>query len=87
MHALCSLEYALVEVQTLHALPVVLALELAEGEKPSRLTLSRDEAAELAELIAADLHTLVRRRSMALSMSRSWPFEDGGDAHAAGGAD
>lgn len=53
------MEYALVEVQTLHALPVVLALELVEGEKPSRLTLSRDEAAELAELIAADLHTLV----------------------------
>ncbi|MEP7187029.1 MAG: hypothetical protein ABI767_14455 [Rhodanobacter sp.] len=47
------------EVQTLHALPVVLALELVEGEKPSRLTLSRDEAAELAELIATDLHTLV----------------------------
>ena len=59
MEALCSLEFALVEVQTLHALPAVLALELVEGEKPSRLTLSRDETAELAELIAADLHTLV----------------------------
>ncbi|MDQ6647290.1 MAG: hypothetical protein M3Y93_08660 [Pseudomonadota bacterium] len=47
------------EVQTLHALPVVLALELAEGEKLARLTLSRDEAADLADLIAADLHTLV----------------------------
>ena len=53
------MDYALVEVQTLHALPIVLVLELAEGEKPSRPTLSRDEAAELAELIAADLHTLV----------------------------
>lgn len=54
-----SADGALVEVQTLHALPVVLALERVEGEKLARLTLSRDEAAELAELIAADLHTLV----------------------------
>ena len=41
------------------ALPIVLALEPAAGEVPSRITLSRDEAAELAQLIAADLHTLV----------------------------
>jgi hypothetical protein len=48
-----------VEAQTLVALPVVLALELSAGEAPSRRTLSRDEGAELAALIAADLHTLV----------------------------
>jgi hypothetical protein len=48
-----------VEAQTLLALPIVLALEPVAGEAPSRMTLSRDEAAELAELIATDLHTLV----------------------------
>ena len=48
-----------VEAQTLLALPVVLALEPVEGEPPARLTLSRDEAAELAELVANDLHMLV----------------------------
>lgn len=47
------------EVQTLVALPVVLALEPVEGEPPARLTLSRDEAAELAALVASDLHALV----------------------------
>ena len=47
------------EAQTLLALPVVLALELVEGEVPPRLSLDRDEAAELVELIAADLHGLV----------------------------
>ena len=47
------------EAQTLLALPVVLALEPVAGETPPRTTLTRDEAAELAELIAADLHTLV----------------------------
>lgn len=47
------------EAQTLLALPIVLALELVEGEAPPRLTLSRDEAAELAQLVAADLHGLV----------------------------
>ncbi|KRE86138.1 hypothetical protein ASG75_11510 [Rhodanobacter sp. Soil772] len=47
------------EAQTLLALPVVLALEPVAGEPPARLTLSRDEAAELAALVAADLHTLV----------------------------
>ncbi len=47
------------EVQTLLALPIVLALELVDGETPPRLTLNRDEAAELAELVAADLHGLV----------------------------
>ena len=46
-------------METLQALPVVLALELVAGEAPSRLTLSRDEASELAALIATDLHTLV----------------------------
>jgi len=48
-----------VEAQTLSALPVVLALEPVVGEPPARLTLTRDEAAELAALVAADLHTLV----------------------------
>lgn len=47
------------EAQTLIALPVLLALEPVAGETPTRMTLSRDEAAELAELIAADLHALV----------------------------
>lgn len=46
------------EAQTLSALPVVLALEPVAGETP-RMTLSRDEAAELAALVAADLHALV----------------------------
>jgi hypothetical protein len=49
----------LVEAQTLLALPVVLALELVDGETPPRLSFNRDEAAELAELVAADLHGLV----------------------------
>lgn len=47
------------EAQSLVALPVVLALELSPGDMPSHRTLSRDEAAELAALVAADLHTLV----------------------------
>ncbi|WP_354549842.1 hypothetical protein [Rhodanobacter soli] len=47
------------EAQTLLALPVVLALEPVAGEPPAPLTLSRDEAAELASLVAADLHALV----------------------------
>ncbi|MET0330673.1 MAG: hypothetical protein ABW154_04515 [Dyella sp.] len=47
------------EAQTLVALPAVLALELAAGEVPSQLTLSRDQAAELAALIATDLHALL----------------------------
>ncbi|WP_108470272.1 hypothetical protein [Rhodanobacter thiooxydans] len=46
------------EAQTLSALPVVLALEPVAGEAP-RMTLSRDEAAELAALVASDLHALV----------------------------
>ncbi len=41
------------------ALPAVLVLELSHGATPARLTLSRDEAAELAALVAADLHALV----------------------------
>src|SRR5579859_5308129 len=51
--------FVIVEAQTLVALPVVLALELSAGDTPPRRTLTRDEAAELAALIAADLHTLV----------------------------
>ncbi|HET6552478.1 MAG TPA: hypothetical protein VFG49_02985 [Dyella sp.] len=47
------------EAQALVALPVVLALELSPGDTPPRRTLTRDEAAELAALIAADLHALV----------------------------
>ncbi|NYE30684.1 hypothetical protein HDE78_003661 [Rhodanobacter sp. K2T2] len=47
------------EAQTLLALPVVLALELAEGQPVPRLTFNRDEAAELAQFVAADLHALV----------------------------
>jgi hypothetical protein len=48
-----------VEAGPLQALPAVLALELSPGEHPHRLSLSRDEAAELAALIAEDLHKLV----------------------------
>ncbi len=47
------------EAQTLLALPVVLALEPVAGDMPTRTTLSRDEAAELAQLVAVDLHALV----------------------------
>lgn len=49
----------LVEVSPLLALPIVLALEPVAGEPPPRLSLGRDEAAELAALIAADLHALL----------------------------
>jgi len=48
-----------VEAQTLLALPVVLALELADGQPAPRLTFNRDEAAELAQFVAADLQALV----------------------------
>lgn len=44
---------------SLQALPAVLALELSPGEHPRRVCLSRDEAAELAALVAEDLHALV----------------------------
>ena len=47
------------EAQTLLALPVLLALETVAGESPARMTLSRDEAAELAQLVATDLLGLV----------------------------
>ena len=47
------------EASTLVALPIVLALELSPGDTPPRRTLSRDEAAELAALMAEDLHALV----------------------------
>ncbi|WP_109124749.1 hypothetical protein [Dyella sp. C11] len=53
------------EAQTLVALPVVLALELSAGDTPSHRTLSRDEAAELAALVAEDLHALVPQVSEA----------------------
>ncbi|GAB2541075.1 hypothetical protein GCM10027065_10930 [Rhodanobacter koreensis] len=59
MGTLCHPELLPVEAQTLIALPAVLALEPVAGEVPARMTLSRDEAAELVELIAADLHALV----------------------------
>jgi hypothetical protein len=48
-----------VEAGPLQALSAVLALELSPGDRPQRLTLSRDEAAELAALVAEDLHQLV----------------------------
>ena len=48
-----------VEAQTLLALPVLLALEPVAGEPPARMTLGRDEAAALAQLVAADLLGLV----------------------------
>jgi hypothetical protein len=57
-HTLCFQEYP-VETGPLQALPIVLALELSPGEHPQRLSLSRDEAAELASLVADDLHKLV----------------------------
>ncbi|RCS28560.1 hypothetical protein DEO45_16125 [Rhodanobacter denitrificans] len=47
------------ESKTLLALPVVLALEPVAGEPAARMTFTRDEAAELAALVAADLHGLV----------------------------
>src|ERR1700677_3042950 len=58
-------EWLPVEAQTLLALPVVLALERVAGEIPPRLSLSRDEAAQLAQLVAADLQTLVPQVSQA----------------------
>ncbi|MBB3226437.1 hypothetical protein FHW69_001027 [Luteibacter sp. Sphag1AF] len=45
--------------QPLIACPAVLALELAEGERPSRLELTRDEAQTLGALIADDLRALL----------------------------
>jgi hypothetical protein len=48
-----------VEAQTLLPLPALLALEPVAGEPPPRMTLGRDEAAALAELVAADLLGLV----------------------------
>ena len=47
------------EAGPLQALPAVLALEFSPDEQPRQLTLGRDEAAELAELVAEDLHALV----------------------------
>lgn len=51
-------DFAAVETSSLTALPVVLALEPVAGSAP-RATLSRDEADELAGLVAADLHALL----------------------------
>jgi len=45
--------------EPLIACPAVLALELVPGETPDRLELTRDEAQELAALMAADLATLL----------------------------
>ncbi len=47
------------EANTSVALPLVLALELVEGQTPARFTLDRDEADALAALVATDLHELV----------------------------
>lgn len=47
------------EAGHLQALSAVLALELSPGERPRRLTMGRDEAAELAALVADDLRALV----------------------------
>ncbi|HUH55284.1 MAG TPA: hypothetical protein VLZ32_06090 [Rhodanobacter sp.] len=47
------------EAQTLLDLPAVLALEIAAGQTPPRLTLTRDEADQLAEHVATDLRGLV----------------------------
>lgn len=46
------------DVSSLTALPIALALEPVAGDAP-RATLSRDEAEELASLVAADLHALL----------------------------
>ena len=40
------------------ALPIALALELSEGQAPAQRTLSRDQAAELAKLIASESQQL-----------------------------
>jgi len=45
--------------ESLIACPAVLALELADGEVPDRLELTRDEAQALAGLVADDLRTLL----------------------------
>ncbi|MET0256744.1 MAG: hypothetical protein ABW193_13170, partial [Luteibacter sp.] len=45
--------------ESLIACPAVLALELAAGETPDRLELSRDEAQALAALVADDLRALL----------------------------
>jgi hypothetical protein len=50
---------SLVEAQTLLPLPVLLALEPVAGGPPLPMTLGRDDAAALAELVAADLLGLV----------------------------
>ncbi len=47
------------QAQSLSALPVVLALELSPGHALDPSTLSRDQAADVAALVAADLQQLV----------------------------
>ncbi len=48
-----------VDTQSLQALPVVLALEPVSGQVLPHLSLSRDEAAALAQHVARDLQTLI----------------------------
>lgn len=50
---------SIVEAQTLLALPVLLALEPVAGQPAAPTTLTRDEAAELAQHVATDLLGLV----------------------------
>ncbi len=50
---------SIVEAQTLHALPVLLALEPVTGQPAPATTLTRDAAAELAQHVATDLLGLV----------------------------
>lgn len=53
------------EATTLTALPAVLVLELSVGQTPPRCTLTRDETAELAGLMARDIQNLVPAASNA----------------------
>ena len=53
------------EVQTSVTLPLALALEMVEGETSAQRTLTRDEAAELATMIAIDLQGLIPKVSAA----------------------
>jgi hypothetical protein len=55
---LCRSEFPAVN-ESLIACPAVLALELAAGETPERLELTRDEAQTLAALVADDLRNLL----------------------------
>lgn len=59
MAFLCRCGKPAVSESPLIACPAVLALELAGGDSPDRLELTRDEAQELAALVAEDLRALV----------------------------